>query len=93
MMYQASLLSTPQARQLLWGQRNDTANSSSCRPSLTWLLLRRPCVPHTHILPLAAGAVVVLLPVKQSADFVQHWLADTLLQQHVQGVLVDDSGG
>lgn len=34
----------------------------------------------------------MLLPVRQSADFVQRWLADTTLQQRVQAVLVDDTG-
>lgn len=44
------------------------------------------------VLMLAAGAVAVLLPVKQSADFMQRWLGDATLQKSVQAVLVDDTG-
>jgi hypothetical protein len=44
------------------------------------------------VLALAAGAVAVLLPVKQSADFLQQWLGDETLQKSVKAVLVDNTG-
>lgn len=39
-----------------------------------------------------AGDVAVLVPVKQSVPFMQQLAADRALQQHVKGLLIDDTG-
>jgi hypothetical protein len=55
-------------------------------------LLHAARIELLSVLALTVGAVAVLLPVKQSADFMQRWLGDVTLQKSVQAVLVDDTG-
>jgi hypothetical protein len=40
----------------------------------------------------APGGVVVLVPVRQSAAFFTQLASDAAFAQHVQGILVDDTG-
>lgn len=78
-----------------WGGAYRLLNASgaigSQGPDDPLLYLDAPLVHLSSLDPLSARRVAVLLPVRQSADFVQHWLADSGLQQRVQAVLIDDT--